>query len=162
MANTKEKKAKKGGKSNLIIGLVGGGLLLLLVGIIVLSEVIPVMTANSEFSSRLDGIGDAEIGMVEIVDPRGTQKQAIITSSKETAELRDQILRVSEGRNYADHVSSANGNWDLRLRFHAGEKEYDFYLTETDMYVVANNTQYHFTPGAGYSDFYSAVMAKLK
>ena len=162
MANTKEKKVKKGNKSNLIIGLVGGGLLLLLVGIIILTEAIPVMTANSEFSSRLDGIKDAEIGMVEIVDPRGTQKQAIITSSKETAELRDQFCRVVEGRNYSQSVSSPNGNWDLRVRFHADGEEYDFYLTESDMYVAANDTQYHFTPGAGYGDFYSAVTAKLK
>ena len=167
--SNKVKTTKKGksDKSNLIIGLVGGAALLILLTIIILSEALPIMTGKGEFSARLEGVREAEITTLEIVDPSGTQqKQAIITSRTESDEIRNMLCAVADKCTYSEKMIAPNGHWDLRVRFHAGDKKYDFYLTQSTVYVTVNNDQYHFKPESGaasaFSELYSAVTAKLK
>ena len=167
--SNKAKTSKKGksDKSNLIIGLIGGGVILILLAVIILTEALPIMTGKGEFAARLGGVRGAEITTLEIVDPSGTQqKQAIITSRTEIQEIRDKLCAVADKCAYSEKMVAPNGHWDLRVRFHAGGEEYDFYLTQSSVYVTVNNDQYHFKPEAGtasaFSELYSAITAKLK
>jgi hypothetical protein len=152
---------KKSRKTNLIIGIAGGGIVLFVLGIIILMTVMPMIKGSSELSARVEAIRDAEIRTVEIADPRNSKAHAVVTDPSETAKIRDLICRITELCSYDGDVYSQLGHWDLRIRFFVSDKKTDFYLTESYIYVTVGDTQYRFKPtetGIGeYAEIYGEI-----
>lgn len=158
-------------KTNLIIPLVGAGIILAALAIIVTSMLIPQWMARREYNARLEALHEAEtVGYVSVVDPTdqpdvfGRQDaEARVTDAETARAYAARLAEVLTGARFGGEEDAESGNWDIRVRFDIDGDPIDFYLRESDVYISRGNVRFAYIPqdAAAYAALYAELTALL-
>lgn len=141
-------------KSNLIVTLIGAGIIFAALSIILTAMFMPRWTARREYNARLEALRAAQtVGYVSIVDPTdqtdifGRQDaEARVTDAETAAMYAARLAEVLTGARFGGEEDAASGNWDIRVRFDIDGEPVDFYLRETDVYISRGSARFAYIP----------------
>ncbi len=141
-------------QSNLIVTLIGVGVILVALTFVLSAVFAPRMEATKTLRSYRDTLTETEtFSYVAVFDPLDhsgpllpTDAEIRLTDSGEIGALRDRLLTFTDGARYGGAAEAIDGNWDVRVRFAADGATLDLYLSEEHFYFSSNGRQYTFRP----------------
>lgn len=140
----------------------------LLAVFLILAFVVPIVSAHSKLSDKLEGFKDiSDTDVMQVFDPMYREGGFFgdVTAevrSDEIEELADKVIYVCEGAKYRSTEESIIGNWDMSvvLRKEDGSL-YTVYFTDKEIYVTSETKQYIFEPADDRAEAHSELVDEL-
>ena len=141
-------------KSNLIVTLIGVGIVLIALAFVLSAIFAPRTRAIKTLRAYRGTLAETStFSYITVFDPLDhsgpllpIDAEVRLTDSADIEALRDRLLNVTDGARYESVEEALSGNWDVRVRFVADGTVLDIYLGEERFYFSDNGRQYVFLP----------------
>ena len=148
MQNTKNENKKK---NVLTITVVGVAVILLALAFIFFLEVMPGISAKSDFNKKVEAVAEGNVTAATVFSPRAQSgifaETAVEKTLYDTGELRALFLSATEKVSFAERGKELSPNdFDYRIRFYAEREMVEFFVKGSSVYYVEGDIRYYFMP----------------
>lgn len=141
-------------RSSLAVTLIGVGIILAALCLVLSALMAPRTAAKKALGVCRRTLAEtSEFSYLTVFSPLDhsgpllpTDAEVRLTDSGEIDAVRDRLLSFLEEARYGGVEEATGGNWDIRVRFAAGETVQDIYLSEDTLYLSRGERRYVFLP----------------